>query len=352
MPELVSIIIPAHNQLEYTRQCLETLRTNTRTPYQLILIDNGSTDGSAEHFDAVPDATVVHAETNLGFAKAVNLGLAHVQGHAVLLNNDTLLPRNWLEPLTAALRRSGDIGMVGPKTNYAPGPQQIDGLEFHALEEISAFALQLAESQRGRLTDTYRLVAFCVLIRDTVVKEVGVFDERFGLGNFEDDDYCLRVARAGYRLVIAEDAFVFHYGNRTFARLGVTNDAFQKSLAENQQRLFDKWGRQALEHTEQAHQARVLNRQARAVLEKGDAPEAIRLLKSAIETFPWLAVNYNDLGVALWHMGRPDEAFRAFAHAVRLDPSLPESRANLQDIAANVGRVPEAQNLLKNPGER
>ena len=343
---LISIIIPAFNQVEYCRQCLATLLTATRKPYELILIDNGSTDGVAELFDAMEGAVVVHNATNLGFAKAVNQGLERASGHPLLLNSDTLLPYGWLERLEDALFSADDLGAVGPMTNCAPGPQQIDGLELASWNAINAEAERLARERAGVRTDAYRLVGFCMLIRDAVAREIGPFDERFGTGNFEDDDYCLRIVRSGRRLCIAEDCFVYHYGGRTFAGMGMTPEDFSGLISANQQQLREKWGAQAAEHSEAAHQSRRINREARQAAEQGDAAGAIRLFKQAVELFPTLAVNHNDLGVILWGMGEKERAYAAFARAVELDPAFPDAQANLLQAAKESGREPEARALI------
>ena len=125
----ISIIIPAFNQLEYCRQCVQSILIHTQRPCRLILVDNGSTDGVSEYFDSVPGAMAVHAGRNLGFAGGVNLGLQHAEGHVLLLNSDTIVPRRWLERLEAALLCAEDIGIVGPRSNCVSGIQQIDGLE-------------------------------------------------------------------------------------------------------------------------------------------------------------------------------------------------------------------------------
>jgi glycosyltransferase involved in cell wall biosynthesis len=200
----ISIIIPAFNQLEYCRQCITSIRLATTRPYKLILVDNGSTDGVSEYFDSIKGATVVHAKENVGFAAGVNLGLAHCEGHSLLLNSDTLVPNGWLERLEATLLQSDDIGMVGPRSNCVSGSQLIDDLQFNEMDKINAYADARAKEHGGELRDVARLVGFCLLIRDKVVQEVGLLDEAYGTGNFEDDDYCLRVMRAGYRLCVAE----------------------------------------------------------------------------------------------------------------------------------------------------
>ena len=347
MPELVSIIIPAFNQLDYCRQCVDTILANTRQPYRLILVDNGSTDGVAEFFDSVPGAEVVHAGSNLGFAGGVNLGLARAEGHVLLLNSDTLAPEGWLERLEGALEQADDIGLVGPMSNYVSGGQQIDDLEFDSMDDINAFARELAQRNRGKLREAARLVGFCLLIRDKAFKELGYFDESYGIGNFEDDDYCLRAIRAGYRLCIAEDAFVFHYGGRTFLGMGIADDKWRGLVEENEKRFFQKWNVAPEERCDAAQEAKRLNTQAKQAVEQGDLTQAVRLLKQAIEAFPLLEVNYNDLGVVLWRMGDRDRAFGYFARAVRLNPAYAEARDNLRDAAETLGKTAEAQVLLE-----
>jgi glycosyltransferase involved in cell wall biosynthesis len=342
----VSIIIPAFNQLHYCKQCISSIQTNTAYPHKLILVDNGSTDGVAEYFDTVPDATVVHAETNRGFAGGVNLGLEQAEGHVLLLNSDTLVPTQWLTRQVTALDRDEHVGMLGPMSNYVSGPQQIDGLEFTALSEINAYADDLAQREAGQLVDAFRLVGFCLLIRDRVAETVGRFDESYGIGNFEDDDYCLRVRRAGYRLCIARDCFVFHYGHRTFLGMGITGDRWSGLIAENQERFREKWDLKPADRTEAAQQSQALNAEARAAFEAGDSTKALRLLNEAIRVFPRFEANFNDLGAVLWQLGEHDRAYEQFVRAVKLRPAYTEARSNLRNAALALGRSAEVRDLL------
>jgi len=342
----VSIIIPAFNQLHYCTQCIASIRANTFYPHRLILVDNGSTDGVAEYFDTVPEAIVVHADTNRGFAGGVNLGLDHVEGHALLLNSDTLVPRNWLARQVAALERDTDIGMLGPMSNYVSGPQQIDGLEFTAMSEIDAFADGLAQREAGQLADVFRLVGFCLLIRDRALQTVGRFDESYGIGNFEDDDYCLRVRRAGYRLCIAKDCFVFHYGHRTFLGMGITGEKWTELISENQGKFQEKWDLKPEDRTEAAQKSQALNAEARAAFEEGNPAEALRLLKEAIRAFPRLEANFNDLGAVLWHLGEHERAYDQFVRAVKLNADYSEARENLHNAAEALGRSAEVRDML------
>lgn len=343
----VSIIIPAFNQIEYCRQCVNSVRAYTPEPQRLILVDNGSTDGVGEFFDSFPGACVVHAGTNRGFAGGVNLGLARAEGHVVLLNGDTLVPEGWLGRLQRALLPSDTVGMVGPMSNCVSGGQQIDGLTFTTPDEINAFARDLESRNYGRLRDTTRLVGFCLMIRDRVWREVGLLDEGYGIGNFEDDDYCLRVLQAGYRLCVAEDAFVFHYGGRTFPGMGVTDEKWRALIAENQRRFHEKWRIMPAERPDAVQESLRLNRQARRAAETSDLVGAVRLLKAAIEAYPPHEMNHNDLGVILWRMDERNRAFECFLRAARLDPACVEARDNLRDAARTLGREDEVQALLR-----
>ena len=342
----ISIVIPAFNQVDYCRQCLESIRLNTRQPYKLVLVNNGSTDGVGDLFDATPGAEVVHSETNQGFAGGVNLGLERAEGHVLLLNSDTLVPEGWLERLERVLDEAGDVGLVGPMSNYVSGTQLIEGLTFNSLEEINAYSRDLARRDAGKRRDVARLVGFCLLIRDRVVRELGGFDEGYGTGNFEDDDYCLRALRAGYRLVVAEDAFVFHYGSRTFLGMGITGDSWDGLIEENQRWFEKKWDVSPEERCDAAQESKRLNGEAHKAVERGELTEALRLLKNAIEAFPLLESNFNDLGAVLWELGECDRAFDQFVRAVQLKPGYAEARANLRDVGEALGRSEEAVQVL------
>lgn len=343
---MISIIIPAFNQLGYTRQCIASILENTEGEYRLILVDNGSTEAVYDFFCAIPGAVPIRSETNLGFAGGVNLGLRVAEGHVVLLNNDTLVPRGWLTGLCAALVSAPDIGMVGPMSNYVSGSQLIPELRFESLDDINAYAEERRVDHGGKLRDVARLVGFCMLIRDRVVAEVGLLDEAFGLGNFEDDDYCVRVLRAGYRLCVDEASFVFHYGNRTFHALGLVEGKWDALLEENAARFGAKWHLKPEDRLDEYREALQLNRKAGEALAQGDLVGAIRGYRDALLLAPQLARSHNDLAVALWQAGAGADAFERLKAALRLDRDFREARDNLLDVARALGREEEAREVL------
>ncbi|MBM3289996.1 MAG: glycosyltransferase family 2 protein, partial [Candidatus Hydrogenedentes bacterium] len=297
----VTIVIPAYNQLDCCRQCIESIRAHTDYPHKLVLIDNGSTDGVSEYFDSVPGAVVVHSETNVGFPAGVNLGLAHAEGHVLLLNSDTIVPERWLDRLIAALERAPRIGVVGPMSNCVSGPQLVPDLHFGSIAEINAFAGARAERYRGILVDAERVVGFCMVIRDAAFAAVGTLDESFGIGNFEDDDYCLRVRRAGYRVCIAEDCFVFHYGSRTFAAMGFDHAGFNALIARNEAAFNRKWGtRPGASRVDRV--AEGLLAEARALESEGKFAAAVAKIRDAVAMAPHFAPAYCQLGAVLLEM--------------------------------------------------
>jgi GT2 family glycosyltransferase/tetratricopeptide (TPR) repeat protein/2-polyprenyl-3-methyl-5-hydroxy-6-metoxy-1,4-benzoquinol methylase len=235
---LTSIIVVTHNQLHYTRQCLESLRFRTDEPFELIVVDNGSTDGSVDYLRAQPEITLISNPDNRGFPAAANQGMQYARGQQVLLlNNDTILTTGWLRRMLDALHSDPKIGMVGPLSNSVSGPQEI-AVSYSDLASLDGFAWEQGRQHAGEYVDLERLVGFCLLIRREVVDTIGVLDERFGVGNFEDDDYCRRAQHAGYRTVVACDSFVHHFGSRTFFASGLD---FGGILRENEQKFRDKW---------------------------------------------------------------------------------------------------------------
>jgi GT2 family glycosyltransferase len=112
---LVSIVIPAFNHLDLTRQCLDSIAENTDVPHEVIVVDNASTDGTGAFLASRPVRVITNAE-NVGFQKAANQGIQAATGEYVcFLNNDIIVLPGWLEPLLKCLREDAKVGVAGPK---------------------------------------------------------------------------------------------------------------------------------------------------------------------------------------------------------------------------------------------
>ncbi|SFA93669.1 Glycosyltransferase, GT2 family [Cohnella sp. OV330] len=234
-----SIIIPTYNQRELLGKCIHSIVRHTEPSYEIIVIDNGSNDGTAEYL-AKLGGTVRYRvlERNLGFAGACNIGLMMAKGRTLmLLNNDTIVTDNWLDNLLACLNSDPGIGMVGPVTNFISGEQQIP-VPYTDVRDMQAFASGFNRHDPDRWQKTDRLVGFCVLMRRETFLGIGYLDEGFELGNFEDDDWDIRVRLLGQRLVIAGDTFIHHFGSVSIKALG---DGFLPVHTANERYYLDKW---------------------------------------------------------------------------------------------------------------
>lgn len=238
---LSSIIVLTWNQLDVTKICFESLFRHTRD-FELIVVDNGSTDGTVEYLQALSEAhsnvKVLCNQSNRGFAGGCNQGIALAQGkYLVLLNNDTVLSEGWLDGLIDVAQ---DYDLVGPITNYVVGKQRATTIEYNpeTLEGFDSFALKWRDANKGKILSVSRIIGFCLLIRREVIDLIGGLDTDFGTGNLEDDDFCMRAKVAGLKIAIAEDVFIHHFGSKTFDGQKID---YQASMNGNWVLFKEKW---------------------------------------------------------------------------------------------------------------
>ncbi|MEF2967932.1 glycosyltransferase family 2 protein [Paenibacillus sp. M1] len=239
--EGVSIIIPTFNKKEMLRECLDSIEAHTEHPYEVIVVDNGSEDGTAEMLRQRRGNLrfTVHPR-NLGFARAVNTGLMMAKGnYLLLLNNDVLVTERWLSQMLACLKECPGAAAVGPVTNYIGGEQQIQ-VPYADIRGMREFAAAYNRKDPSKWWDTDRLVGFCLLFSRKTFEETGYLDEGYEIGNFEDDDWMVRLRFQGKRLKIAGDTFVHHYGSVTMKGLGP--QGFFETNSRNENFFTDKWG--------------------------------------------------------------------------------------------------------------
>ncbi len=234
---LTSIVIPVYNGRADTYACLASIGKHTPEEHEVIVVDNGSTDGTAAWL-ATQDVTVIRNEENRGFPAACNQGIAAARGQqVVVLNNDTVVTPGWLRRMLECLYHDPQVGAVGPRSNFVSGAQRL-AQHYSSIQQLDGWAWGWSERHRGEYLPTARLVGFCLLLRGEMLKQIGGFDEQFGIGNCEDDDLCRRAEAAGWKLLVANDSFVHHAGHKTFEREGI---ALGPLLQENAQKLAVKW---------------------------------------------------------------------------------------------------------------
>lgn len=240
--EGTSIIIPSYNQKGLLLECIESIEAYTAPPYEIIVIDNGSEDGTAEQLIGRRGTIrVVKNEQNLGFARAINIGLMMAKGnYIVLMNNDVLVTEGWLDQLLNCLNSDPKIGAVGPVTNYISGEQQI-GVPYEDIQGMREFSIAFNKRDATKWKRCDRLVGFCILMPRSTFEDVGYLDEGYEIGNFEDDDWILRLRFQEKQMMIAGDTFVHHYGSVTMKGLG--QQGFIQVNQRNEDFFTQKWGR-------------------------------------------------------------------------------------------------------------
>ena len=207
--------------------------------YEIIIIDNASTDETRQYLKNQSDVKVILNEKNEGFPRGCNQGIAIATGRQVLLlNNDTMVTPNWLENMLACLYSEDTVGAVGPVTNNITYMQRIH-TTYQNDEEMLSFATAYNQSDPSKWHESLKLIGYCMLIKKSVIAQIGNLDEQFSPGNYEDDDYSMRMIMAGYKLMICRDTFIHHYGSVSFSR---DYQKYNAALQRNAELFKEKWG--------------------------------------------------------------------------------------------------------------
>ncbi|MCW2949228.1 MAG: hypothetical protein JWN41_241 [Thermoleophilia bacterium] len=315
---LTSMVILTRNELAVTQLCIDSIRRHTPQPYEFVFVDNGSTDGTVDYLRALVTAggdgatyhgaTLIENATNLGFGGGCNQGIAASAGDRVLLlNNDVVVTPGWLSALHRELDSSPLVGIAGPRSNNIAGVQAVPdaAYDFDTLDGLDAWAADWARTHAGASDEFVRLVGFCLLVERAVLDRIGGFDLRFGLGNFEDDDFCIRTGIAGFTCRIAHDSFIHHFGSRTFASEKIDYTA---SMAVNQARFASKW------------QLRLEENQLAQGSYRADLIIARTAFDQALHTAPLVAVPDDEATAELGHT----RTSVLLVCADRLDPTATE----------------------------
>lgn len=240
-----TLVMPVYNRLEYTRRCLESVFRHTDVPYDLVVVDNGSRDGTGAFLAGLGRPSprlerleVVTNPANAGVAPAWNQGIRAARpGRPVaLLNNDVVVTPGWLRAVLGFLAEHPEAGIAGP--HVTDGPELPAGYD--------AWAAGYVAENRGRVDDGFH--GCCFLLTPEVIDRVGAFDERFQVGIWEDVDYCHRARLAGFSPKVTHRAVVHHFGNRTISEVAA-EQAGRNLYRENMDRFTEKWGIQLGNYT-------------------------------------------------------------------------------------------------------
>ena len=246
---LVSVVVLTYNNLSFTQACLASLEAHSDYGnLEVIVVDNASSDGSREWLQEWANAPspagqqrrLILNDKNLGFSAGNNVGLRAARGEfLVLLNNDTYVTPGWVRGLCNHLRAEPGLGLLGPVTNNIGNEAKLD-IRYDSMDEMMQKAALHTRAHPGRRLPLRTAAFFCVAMRRDVYERVGDMDEDFGVGFFEDDDYCRRVEQAGLSVACAEDVFVHHHLSASFDALKAEA---KRELFEANRAIYEKkWG--------------------------------------------------------------------------------------------------------------
>lgn len=250
------------NNLDVTKKFINCALEELDSSYDLYILDNGSTDGTFEylmevqrntmHDDTKMQMYISRSDTNLGFSGGNNRLLKRLlnnneelaklnhqaqdfYSNIILVNNDILFTKESLERLVLVCNSSKEVGATGPISNNVSGIQKvnIDGLTDQTYRQ---YAEKLLQSKDTHVGEVGLLIGFCMCLKTSIVKEIGLLDERFGIGSYEDNDYCLRIRNAGYKLVMVKESLIYHYGSQTVKQFDYMN-----IMIDNKYKFIEKY---------------------------------------------------------------------------------------------------------------
>lgn len=222
---MISAIVLNWNGKRFLKECFDSLSRQSFNDYELIMVDNGSTDGSIEFMrDNFPQVKIIALGKNMGFCRAMNAGIKLTKGEFIsLFNNDVAVDKNWMEEMSAALVNNPDVGICASKIYFYKEPNKINsaGDLFH----INGEAYNRGFGQEDNVSfDKTEFVfsataAACTYRRSMLLEGVGLFDEDFFF-NYEDVDLGFRAHLKGWKCLYLPGAVVYHHWLGTIGLFG------------------------------------------------------------------------------------------------------------------------------------
>ena len=220
------IIIPVWNRIYDIRACLKSILINTNCDFRLIIVDDNSSIDTASYLSSFADkhkkrTMLLKNKKNVGYVKSVNLGVkATSSSYVCFLNSDTVVGEKWLTNMILAAEYSKRIGIVNPNSNNFGLKEK--GLTVSEMAKVCSKGPSIIAEQAAAS-------GFCMLIKREVINKIGLLDECFGVGFFEDADYSFRAKEAGYMCVRALRAYVNHRQHASFNEYGDWENHFEQS---------------------------------------------------------------------------------------------------------------------------
>ncbi|HEY2908381.1 MAG TPA: glycosyltransferase family 2 protein [Vicinamibacterales bacterium] len=243
----VSIVIVNYNAGADLERCLESLHAGAvRVAHEIVVVDNGSSDGGLARVVRWPDVRVIENRANIGFARASNIGMRASRGDALLLlNNDTIVPPGAIDRLLEILESRPDVAVVGPRLVDAAGRAELSfGRMIGPLAEFRQKRLRqspVVEELTRREQSPDWVSGACLLVRRADAEAVGLLDERFFMYT-EDVDFCASIRARGRRILFTPDVEIVHLRGRSAESAPkATADAYRRSRIAFYQKHHPAW---------------------------------------------------------------------------------------------------------------
>ncbi|MDQ0114409.1 glycosyltransferase family 2 protein [Paenibacillus harenae] len=238
-----SIIIPCCNEVENLKRCIDSIMERTELPYEIIVVDNGSTDHTRSYLKGLDgQVRYILLGSDAGFIMSANRGLMMAKGTTLLLlNNRIIATEYWLENMLNCLNSDDSIGMVGPVSNGWQG-NQLKELRFESLEDMQEQARinNVVDARNRKRTE--RLSKDCLLFSRELLEKTGFLDEALTHGAFCEEDYSLRVGLQGYSLLCTAEAYVhFAPADLSSTEGAVGQNALPEEGTPSMLNFMDKW---------------------------------------------------------------------------------------------------------------
>lgn len=234
-----SIVILSYNTLDMLQECLSSIAANNPlSAFEIIVVDNHSTDGSAQWLRTKEEYKLRLNEENAGFPLGCNQGIemADKDNDIFLLNSDTIVPPNALFWLRMGMYENEKVGATGSVSNQASNNQII--WKDYSKEEWLNYALTNNIPMDYPYEKKRYLMGFAMLIKRSALERVGMLDVRFSPGTYEDNDYGVRLQLAGFSTILCKNSFIFHYGHSS----GNNTSIWDSVSSANWNKFLDKWG--------------------------------------------------------------------------------------------------------------
>ncbi len=209
---ICSIVVQGYNRLNKTKYCVECILQNTQdVDYELILVDNGSDDGTLEFFQSVPykNKRIIHVTQNCGAVLPFRYYLNIFKGkYLVIIANDVYVTRNWLSNLLKCYQSDPKIGFVEPVSSNVSNLQEVN-LEFTDFDDMQKKAATFNQSNPGKWEERMRLVSVINFFSRVILDNIGIYDNAYP-HDFGEDDLCARIRRMGYKLILCRDTWICH----------------------------------------------------------------------------------------------------------------------------------------------